>query len=75
MMTRLRAGTDTALLQATEENLHAFSVKGLRTLVVGSKVCCALQMLSCARTCCACTCPCCCHGARSSRMLHYTPAC
>ena len=39
MIPLLRPGTDTTLLQNTEDNLHAFSVKGLRTLVVGSKVC------------------------------------
>jgi hypothetical protein len=38
MMPLLRPGTDATLLQNTEDNLHAFSVKGLRTLVVGSKV-------------------------------------
>lgn len=38
MLQRLRAGTDAALLQNTEDNLHAFSVKGLRTLIVGARV-------------------------------------
>lgn len=38
MVPLLRPGTDTTLLSNTEDNLHAFSVKGLRTLVVGSKV-------------------------------------
>ncbi len=38
MLPRLRKGTDAALLQATNDDLHAFSVKGLRTLVVASKV-------------------------------------
>ena len=39
MLPRIRAGTDPELLAATDRNLHAFSVKGLRTLVVASKVC------------------------------------
>ena len=38
MIPLLRPGTDTTLLQNTEDNLHAFSVKGLRTLIIGSKV-------------------------------------
>ncbi len=38
MLPRIRAGTDAELLASTDRNLHAFSVKGLRTLVVGSKV-------------------------------------
>ena len=37
MLPRIRPGTDRALLEATDRNLHAFSVKGLRTLVVASK--------------------------------------
>ena len=39
MLPRLRAGMDETLLAATDENLHTFSVKGLRTLVIASKVC------------------------------------
>ena len=39
MLPRIRAGTDQELLDATDRNLHSFSVKGLRTLVVASKVC------------------------------------
>mmetsp|Transcript_7573 Transcript_7573/g.22355 ORF Transcript_7573/g.22355 Transcript_7573/m.22355 type:complete len:1298 (+) Transcript_7573:304-4197(+) len=38
MLPRLRAGTDEKLLADTQENLHAFSVKGLRTLVIATKV-------------------------------------
>lgn len=38
MLPRLRPGTDAALLRDTDANLHAFSVKGLRTLVITSKV-------------------------------------
>ena len=39
MLPRIRAGTDPDLLESTDRNLHAFSVKGLRTLVVASRVC------------------------------------
>jgi hypothetical protein len=46
MVPLLRPGTDTTLLSNTEDNLHAFSVKGLRTLVVGSKVRPQLRTLS-----------------------------
>ena len=37
MLPRIRPGTDRELLEATDRNLHAFSVKGLRTLVVATK--------------------------------------
>lgn len=54
MLPRIRAGTEQELLDATDRNLHAFSVKGLRTLVVGSRVRCgrpasvaALTLLCC----------------------------
>ncbi len=39
MLPRIRPGTDRELLEATDRNLHAFSVKGLRTLVVATKAC------------------------------------
>ena len=38
MLPRLRAGTSRELLAATDRNLHDFSVKGLRTLVIATKV-------------------------------------
>jgi Cation transport ATPase (P-type) len=38
MLPRVRSDTDAELLAATDANLHAFSVRGLRTLVLGSKV-------------------------------------
>jgi hypothetical protein len=52
MMQRLRPGTDATLLQNTEENLHAFSVKGLRTLIVGARVCFQLPACLCKRISC-----------------------
>ena len=38
MLPRIRDGSDPALLAETDRNLHAFSVKGLRTLVLATKV-------------------------------------
>ena len=38
MLSRIREDTDAELLDATDGHLHAFSVKGLRTLVIATKV-------------------------------------
>lgn len=38
LLPRLRESTDRALLAATHENLRAFSVRGLRTLLLASRV-------------------------------------
>ena len=37
MLPRIRDGSDPALLAETDRNLYAFSVKGLRTLVLATK--------------------------------------
>ena len=38
LLPRLRASTDGSLLAATQENLRAFSSRGLRTLLLASRV-------------------------------------
>ena len=38
LLPRLRASTDGSLLAATHENLRAFSSRGLRTLLLASRV-------------------------------------